>query len=49
MTADCGDAAIIVQDPQTTFPCTLTNGDQTQDVSLLIKDLDGTVSIDSTS
>ncbi|MEP9365463.1 DUF4333 domain-containing protein [Nocardioides sp. CN2-186] len=49
VTVDCGDAAIIVQDPQTTFPCTLTNGGQTQDVELLIEDLDGTVSIDSTS
>ncbi|GAW51124.1 MULTISPECIES: DUF4333 domain-containing protein [unclassified Nocardioides] len=49
VTVECGDAAIIVQDPQTTFPCTLTNGDHVQDISLLIKDLDGTVSIDSTS
>ena len=48
-TAECGDAAVIVQDPQTTFPCTLTNGEQVQDITLLIEDLDGTVSIDSTS
>ena len=49
VTIECGDAAIIVQDPQTTFPCTLTNGGQVQDIALLIKDIDGTVSIDSAS
>ena len=49
VTIECGDAEIIVQDPQTTFPCTLTNGGQVQDIVLLIKDLDGTVSIDSAS
>jgi hypothetical protein len=49
VTAECGDEAIIVQDPQTTFPCTLTNGQHVQDISLLIDDLDGTVSFDSTS
>lgn len=46
VTADCGEAAVIVQDPQTTFPCTLTMGEQTQDVTVRIKDLDGTVTVE---
>lgn len=49
VTVECGDEAIIVQDPKTTFPCTLTTDGQTQDITMLIKDLDGTVSIDSAS
>lgn len=44
---DCGDAAIIVQDPGTTFSCTLSQGSKSQDVTLLVKDLDGTVTIQS--
>jgi hypothetical protein len=42
---DCGDAAVIVQDPHTSFPCTLSKGDRTQDVTVEIDDLDGNVTI----
>lgn len=45
--ADCGEVAIIVQDPDTTFGCTLYMGEETQDVVLRVKDLDGTVALDS--
>ncbi|KQW53249.1 hypothetical protein ASC77_02850 [Nocardioides sp. Root1257] len=45
--ADCGDDAVIVQDPDTTFGCTLLFGDDSQDVTLRVKDLDGTVSLES--
>jgi Domain of unknown function (DUF4333) len=44
---DCGDAAVIVEDPKTSFTCTLTQGDQTQDVTVEIEDLDGNVNISS--
>lgn len=45
--ADCGEAAVLVQDPDTTFDCTLYMGDETQDVTLRVKDLDGTVALES--
>lgn len=45
--ADCGEDAVIVQDPDTTFGCTLLFGDGSQDVTLRVKDLDGTVSLES--
>jgi len=45
--ADCGEAAIIVQDPDTTFGCTIHMGEEAQDVTLRVKDLDGTVALDS--
>jgi hypothetical protein len=45
--ADCGEDAVIVQDPDTTFGCTLYMGDETQDVTLRVKDLDGTVALES--
>jgi Domain of unknown function (DUF4333) len=45
--ADCGEAAVIVQDPDTTFGCTIHLGEETQDVTLRVKDLDGTVALDS--
>lgn len=48
-TADCGDQLVLVQEPQTTFDCTLTKGNRTQDVSLLIEDVNGTVSFDAAS
>ncbi len=47
VTVDCGAAAVVVQDPQTSFTCTLTHGDQTQPVTVEIKDLDGNVHISS--
>jgi hypothetical protein len=47
VTIDCGDAAVIVQEPKTSFPCTLTHGDRTQDVTVEIEDLDGNVHISS--
>lgn len=46
VTADCGDAAVLVQDPDTTFTCTLTMGDRTQDVTLRITDLEGNVVVE---
>lgn len=46
VTADCGDAAVLVQEPDTTFTCTLMQGDQTQDVTMRVQDLEGTVAID---
>ena len=45
--ADCGEELILVQDPDTTFTCTLYMGDETQDVTLRVKDLDGTVALES--
>ncbi|MDR7087903.1 plastocyanin [Aeromicrobium panaciterrae] len=42
---DCGDAAIIVQDAGTTFPCTLTLGDEQQDFEIEIVDTKGTIKI----
>ena len=44
--ADCGTDAIIVQDPDTTFVCTLSTGEETQDVTVRVKDLDGTVALE---
>lgn len=43
---DCGDA-ILVQDPESTFVCTMTRGDAAQDITMLIEDIDGKVSIQS--
>jgi hypothetical protein len=40
---DCGDAAIVVDDPGATFDCTATQGGRTQDVTVTIKDLDGNI------
>jgi hypothetical protein len=45
-TADCGEAAVLVQDPDTTFTCTLYVGEDAQDVTLRVKDLDGTVALE---
>ncbi|MCW2773665.1 MAG: hypothetical protein JWN91_1991 [Nocardioides sp.] len=47
VTVDCGGVAVVVQDPQTSFTCTLTKGDQSQDVTVAIEDLDGNVTITS--
>jgi len=47
VTADCGADAVLVADPDTTFTCSLLQGEDTQEVTLLVKDLDGTVSIES--
>jgi hypothetical protein len=41
---DCGDAAVVVQDPGTTFPCTLTQGERTQEGTVTIEDVEGNVS-----
>jgi len=45
--ADCGEDPVIVQDPDTTFGCTLSFGEESQDVMLRVKDLDGTVALES--
>jgi hypothetical protein len=45
--ADCGEDAVLVQDPDTTFGCTLYFGEESQDVTLRVKDLDGTVALES--
>lgn len=44
---DCGDAAVIVQDPKTDFTCTLTRDGQTQDITVQLEDLDGHITINS--
>lgn len=49
-TADCGEAAVIVQDPQTTFPCTISYSDgSVQDFELTINDIDGNVTVTDAS
>lgn len=45
VTISCGKAAVVVQEPGTTFPCTLAMGGQTQTVNILIKNLGGTIAI----
>ncbi|WP_028644581.1 hypothetical protein [Nocardioides sp. URHA0020] len=47
VTADCGEQAVLVQDADTTFTCSLVQGEDTQEVTLRIKDLQGTVAIES--
>lgn len=44
---DCGQEEVLVADPQTTFDCTLTNGDASQVVTMVVDDLDGHVSLQS--
>ena len=46
VSVDCGDAPVLVQEPDTTFICTLAQDGQTQDVTMRVQDLEGTVSID---
>lgn len=43
VTVDCGEAAVIVQDPKTTFPCTASQGENSQDWEVTIVDIDGNV------
>lgn len=43
---DCGDAAVLVQDPDTTFECTLGQGADAQVVTLRVTDLDGNVTVE---
>jgi hypothetical protein len=40
---DCGDAAVVIQEPDTTFTCTLTEGTDTFDATVTIKDLEGNI------
>jgi hypothetical protein len=43
---DCGEAAVLVQEPDSTFTCTLVQGADTQDVTLRVTDLDGNVTLE---
>lgn len=43
--AECGETLVVVQDPGTTFPCTLSIGADVQELEMMIDDLQGTISI----
>ena len=42
---DCGDEEVIIQEVGSTFPCTLALGEESQDVTIEIKDKEGTIAI----
>jgi hypothetical protein len=45
--AECGSEKVIVSDVGGTFDCTVSIGGQTQDVEMIVKDIDGTVAVNS--
>lgn len=44
-TADCGEKAVIVSDPDETFTCTLSLGAEQTEVEILVKDTEGNIEI----
>lgn len=42
---ECGDERVIIADVGETFDCTISNGQQSQTVTMVVKDLDGTVGV----
>ncbi|MGB0099250.1 MAG: DUF4333 domain-containing protein [Nocardioides sp.] len=41
---DCGEAAVLVQEPATTFTCALTRGVRSSELTVTINDVDGNIS-----